>query len=75
MSDNKVGGLHNYGVVRIAPKDNIVAVAHVLESDVPIMRQTSINPLAVMVFNERTNALIEDSGEPIIVVHCWHPLG
>lgn len=59
VCDDEVRCLDDHVVKRITTKHYIVAVRHVMQSDEPQVRQTSVNPLAVVISQKRVDTFIE----------------
>ena len=58
MRANVVSQLRNNAPIRIAIQTYLIAVAHMLHSDEPEVRQTGVNSLAIAIPEERRNAFV-----------------
>lgn len=59
VGDDEVRSLDDHVFKWISTKHYIVAVRHVMQPDEPQVRQTSVNPLAVVVCHQRVDTFIE----------------
>lgn len=69
VGDDEIRSLDDYVVLGITTKHYIVAVRHVMQTDEPQMRQTSVNPLAVVVCHQRVDTFIEYLSKFVVGFH------